>query len=169
MRKRATTLTILTVGSLAVAAVAWMTAPKATAHCQIPCGIYGDETRFNLLMEHAVTIERSMVQIAALSKDPTKNANQIARWVSNKEAHADEVAEIVTQYFLQQRVKAPKAKSGEEYDAYVKKLVLCHGILVSAMKCKQTTDLSNVESLRKATTDFKAAYIGKRAPAHSHR
>ena len=33
------------------------------AHCEIPCGIYGDEGRFALLLENATTIEKSMNEI----------------------------------------------------------------------------------------------------------
>ena len=32
------------------------------AHCQIPCGIYGDQTRFTLMHEHVTTTEKSMKQ-----------------------------------------------------------------------------------------------------------
>ena len=32
--------------------------PAALAHCQIPCGIYGDKLRIDLMMEDAATIEK---------------------------------------------------------------------------------------------------------------
>ena len=47
-------------------------------------------------------------------------------------------------------------------DAYDKKLALLHQIIVYAMKCKQTTDLANVESLRKSLAAFKAVYFTKK-------
>ncbi len=37
------------------------------SHCQIPCGIYGDPARFDMLAEHITTIEKSMKQITDLS------------------------------------------------------------------------------------------------------
>ena len=113
-------------------------------HCQIPCGIYDDALRFKLFDEHFTTIEKSIKQIEPLSKDPGGNANQHVRWVQNKEDHTQEVVEIITAYFLQQRIK-PVEKSAETgRDAYVKQLVLCHKMLVAAMKAKQTTDLQYV-------------------------
>ena len=144
-----------------------------SAHCQIPCGIYDDPTRFKLLDEHIRTIEKSMRQIDQLSADAGKNANQLVRWVQNKEAHADELSRIVTQYFLQQRLKpaAPDDKAG--WDAYVNKLVLCHRMLVAAMKAKQTTDLQYVRQLRDTLAEFRHAYLGAAegkaaASAHKH-
>ena len=125
-------------------------AGNVLAHCEIPCGIYDDEMRMSLIMEHAGTIEKSMTQINELEKDG--NANQLVRWVNNKETHANEVQHIVTQYFLTQRIK---------FDApdYDKKLAALHEMLVYAMKCKQTTDVTNVEMLRQAAERFHKLYF----------
>lgn len=129
-----------------------------SGHCQIPCGIYNDPVRFTLLAEHAATIEKSMKQIAELSKHPGEHANQLVRWVANKEHHADEFAGIVTYYFLQQRIKPAAGPGKPGWDGYVRKLTLCHGMLVEAMKCKQTTDLAHVQRLRALLADFQKAY-----------
>ena len=126
------------------------------AHCQVPCGIYSDETVLIDLQTHQATIAKAMKQITELSKDPSKNANQLIRWVNNKEKHADKIQEVMTQYFLAQRVKLSEAKSNNE--AYLKKLTLIHQIIVLSMKCKQTTDLANAEKLHQAIHDFTAAY-----------
>ncbi|MFC1737020.1 superoxide dismutase [Ni] [Candidatus Hydrogenedentota bacterium] len=138
----------------------------AYAHCQIPCGIYDDDARLKALAEHITTIEKSMKLITELSSDPGKNANQIVRWTINKENHADEFAEIVTKYFLQQRVK-PVAKKTQGRSAYLEKLTLCHEMLVGAMKAKQTTDIENAaklkESLEKFTKACKGPSKGKKA------
>ena len=129
------------------------------SHCEIPCGIYGDDTRFTLLAEHIKTIEKSMDKIQSEGKN--NNYNQIVRWVNNKEEHANEIQHIVTQYFMTQRVK-PKAKSDKGYDSYVKQLAHLHSMLVYAMKCKQTTDKSHTTALTKALGEFKKAYEGAR-------
>jgi nickel superoxide dismutase len=132
---------------------------SVSAHCQVPCGIYGDDTRFDLLKEHVTTIEKSRAQIVALSADAANNTNQLARWVNNKDKHADELANIITYYFLQQRVK-PLAEDASAVDkaAYLEKLTLCHEILVSAMKCKQSTDAKNPAKLGKLVEAFHQAY-----------
>jgi nickel superoxide dismutase len=146
---------------LAAAALAGVLAWTAgtSGHCQIPCGIYDDPLRFQLLAEHSATIEKSMQEIRELSKDPGKNANQLIRWVQNKDAHADEFAQTITYYFLQQRI-APAAESDKAaWDAYTRKLALCHKMLVAAMKAKQTTDDQYVRQLRESLADFHKAYF----------
>ncbi len=81
-----------------------------------------------------------------------KNANQLVRWVTNKEKHAELLQEIVTQYFMTQRIKLDAA----DYD---KKITALHKMLVFSMKCKQTTDTTNVEKLRAAAEEFKMLYF----------
>lgn len=138
------------------------------SHCEIPCGIYDDQMRFDMLEEHFKTIEKSMKQIAELSKAKDKNYNQIVRWVNNKEKHAHKVQHIVYQYFMTQRVKPVSEKNGEEYKQYVEKITVLHAMLVYAMKSKQTTDLSCVEELRSLLSRFRTAYLGSEGKKHSH-
>lgn len=127
------------------------------SHCQIPCGIYDDPARLKMINEHTITIEKSMKQIVALSEATAQNNNQIVRWVLNKEQHADALSEIVTDYFLAQRVK-PAEVNSPQYKTYIRQLTLLHQMLQTSMKCKQTTDLSQVEKLRTLLNDFSAAY-----------
>ena len=129
--------------------------PTASAHCQIPCGIYDDQLRAQLIAEHATTIEKSMKMIMELSKANPANYNQLVRWVSNKEEHAAKVQDIVTQYFMTQRIKP-------QQDKYSEKVVLLHRMLLDAMKCKQTTDISHVNSLRAHLKEFEKLYFGHR-------
>ena len=140
-------------------------ASKIFPHCQIPCGIYDDQMRISMIKEHITTIEKSMKEIIALSKQDEKNYNQIVRWVVNKEAHADELSEIVTFYFMTQRLKPIDEKDSKTYKEYLKKLTLLHEMLVFAMKAKQTTDLINVEKLRSLADDFSKVYFEQ---GHSH-
>ena len=44
-------------------------------------------------------------------------------------------------------------------DAYEKKLGVLHKMLLSAMKCKQTTDLAHVNELRALTKQFEGLYF----------
>ncbi len=147
---------------LGVALVAVIGGSLAYSHCQIPCGIYGDEARFAQLEEHFTTIEKSMRLVNELSAEKKPNMNQIVRWVENKEDHANEVGEIITYYFMAQRIKLPPAGNSSAQGEYVKKLTLLHEMLVYAMKCKQTTDVANVEKLRSTLEEFHHAYFAKK-------
>lgn len=159
MKRMKTTLTLFAIVA-AVATVPFTSTPqKASAHCQVPCGIYGDEAKFGELEQHAATVEKAMAQIVALSKDAAKNQNQIIRWTINKESHAQQIQAEVAQYFLAQRVKLPAA--GADKKGYIAHLELIHQITVHAMKCKQTTDAANVAALKKSIAAYKAAYFKK--------
>ncbi|WP_319482210.1 superoxide dismutase [Ni] [uncultured Draconibacterium sp.] len=133
---------------------------QAKAHCEIPCGIYGDSVRIALLYEHIETIEKSMNQINELSKSENPDYNQLVRWVMNKEEHAKEMQEIVSQYFLHQRVKITSSADEAAYRKYVKQLELLHHISVFAMKSKQSTDISIIDTLREKLHLFEHAYFG---------
>ena len=133
-------------------AVVFFTASYVSAHCEIPCGIYDDEMRINMIAEHITTIEKSMKEIMNLGAQNPINYNQLIRWVSNKEDHANEIQEIVSQYFMTQRIK-PDTKN------YSQKLALLHKILVYSMNCKQTTDLSHITMLRSLLKEFQTLYF----------
>ena len=131
------------------------------SHCQIPCGIYNDHARFDMISEHITTIEKSMKMITELSKQEKANMNQIVRWVQNKEKHADEISHIVTHYFMAQRIKPSPKTEGKEYDEYVKKLTLLHKMLIYSMKAKQAPGLANVEKLKSLLAEFHLVYFSE--------
>ncbi len=133
--------------------------PVVFSHCEIPCGVYDDEMRFTMVKEHITTIEKAMKEIANLSGQQPLNFNQIVRWVTNKEKHAEDIQHIISQYFLTQRVKMVEKGDDKAHKIRTEHLSLCHEILVYTMKTKQTTDLSNVEKLKTAVKAFKDSYL----------
>ncbi len=134
--------------------------PALRAHCEVPCGIYDDPMRIELMMEHTRTIEKSMKKIKKLRGEEEKNYNQLVRWINNKEQHAQKLQKIVWQYFMTQRIK-PAPEGSEKREKYVRETTLLHQMLVQAMKCKQTTNLEHVENLRQLTAEFKKSYLGE--------
>jgi nickel superoxide dismutase len=136
------------------------------AHCEIPCGIYNDKMRIDMIKEHITTIEKSMNQIVELSKQTSINYNQLVRWITNKEDHANQLQQIVTQYFMTQRVKPVDMSDKDAYGVYQQQLELLHHMLVFAMKAKQTTDLANIEKLRELVSQFYEIYFGEKDNEH---
>ena len=128
-------------------------------HCQVPCGIYADDVVFGELETDVKTITKAMEQINALSADPGNNPNQLVRWVTNKEAHAQNIQDVVSSYFLAQRIKLDLKKTDPE--KYAKFLELAHEMTVLAMKCKQGTDTANAEMLGEALHNFYHLYTDK--------
>ena len=129
-------------------------ASSAAGHCEIPCGIYDDEARMGLLAEHIATMEKSMKTNTDLQNTQPLNYNQLVRWIMNKENHADAFQEIVSRYFMTQRIKT-------DMNNYNKILTVLHRMLVYAMKCKQTTDLSHIETLRTLLKELQTLYFHK--------
>ena len=131
----------------------------ARSHCEVPCGIYGDKTRIDILYEHIKTVEKSMTQITELAAaTDAKSVNQCARWITNKEEHASKIQHIVTQYFMTQRVK-PKAGDDKDRKKYVTQLTMLHEMLVHAMKSKQSVDTTHTKKLRQLVDGFAEAYF----------
>lgn len=131
----------------------------ASAHCEVPCGIYGDQRRFEEMLEDQQTIAKSIDavrEIAASLENETDalSINQVSRWVATKEAHATNTQHIIAQYFMTQRIKPTS-------DNYTRKLTAAHAVMVAAMKCKQTADPATAQALRKSVLDFYRAYEGK--------
>jgi nickel superoxide dismutase len=153
------------------ASVLFCITPTVLSHCEIPCGIYNDAMRLDMIAEDIDTIEKSMKEINELAKAGEKNYNQLVRWVMNKEHHADYLCDTVTEYFMKQRI-APVESTDKAYQDYVNKLILLHKLMVYSMKCKQTADLDNVAKLREYLQEFRAAYLGTANPVvdtgHGH-
>jgi nickel superoxide dismutase len=114
------------------------------AHCQIPCGIYDDHARVQAMLEDAATIEKSAKLIAKLTgKSDAQSQNQLIRWVMNKEKHAQNIIDTISDYFLTQRVKLSQKD-------YAERLAKHHAVIVAAMKAKQNADKKYATELQKS-------------------
>lgn len=148
---------------LCLSIIAIVSPGKTHAHCEVPCGIFADELRFEAMLEDQKTIAKSIDEIAnhlASEADQTTAlaVNQIARWISTKEEHAERIQHTIAQYFMAQRIKPAE---GDAAAAYVKKLSAAHAVMQSAMKTKQDAAPETAIALRTAILDFYRAYEGK--------
>jgi len=141
-------------------------ASQARAHCEIPCGIYDDKLRIVMLDEDITTIEKAMRQILSLSAESPVNHNQLVRWIANKDDHANRIQETVSQYFMTQRINPVADRNGNEGRKYLQELSLLHGLLVHAMKAKQTTDLDHVQTMRDLLREFADSYLSEQDRKH---
>lgn len=64
-------------------------------HGQVPCGIYTDKMRVEMLLEDAATIENAMKTLVAMDAEASPSKNQMVRWVMTKEQHAQNIQERV--------------------------------------------------------------------------
>ena len=122
--------------------VAAMMPAKMEAHCQIPCGIYSDNVRVVMMLEDVETLEKSVSMLHQLAaKQDVQSKSQFARWVTNKEQHAEKIISTIANYYLTQRVNPSQ-------DDYVDRLKAHHAVIVNAMKVKQSTDEQSVATLK---------------------
>jgi len=135
-----------------------LSSKKTSAHCEVPCGIYGDSVRIAMLYEDIATIEKAMNQIKELSKAEEVNYNQLIRWVNTKEEHAEKIQNIISEYFLHQRIKITP-EDDPNYQTYVDLLKLMHEMLVYSMKAKQTTDLEYINKLKETLANIESMYF----------
>ena len=139
----------------------------AFAHCQIPCGIYDDVLRVVSIQEDISTIKKSIYKIQELgdSQESIQNQNQLVRWVNNKESHAQIIQDVISEYFLAQRIK-PKYSNDKDYDKYVILTTSCQKIIFYAMKCKQNVDTKDVEILSLTLTELVNLYFDEHGKDH---
>lgn len=129
-------------------------------HCEVPCGIYADQMRFEQMLEDTATIAKAIAQINEMTEGmaagppSATTINQLTRWVTTKENHATNTQHIVAQYFLTQRIKP-------DHKEYVGQLATAHKVMVAAMKCKQDANAETAEAMKKAIYDLYRAYEGK--------
>ncbi len=122
-------------------------------HCQIPCGIYSDALRIIQIREDLQTIEKSIMMIKKLSdKSNPQSINQVTRWISSKEKHAQNIQNIISEYFLTQRIK-------QNSKNYENELITLHQLLISVMKCKQGLDKENVKKSNDLLDNFSEFYF----------
>jgi len=82
-----------------VISMLFLTSQTANAHCQVPCGIFDDYARVEMMLEHAVTVDKATDLINELAdKKDAQSQNQLVRWVINKEEHAEEIISIISSY-----------------------------------------------------------------------
>ena len=145
------------------------TKPAASApapHCEVPCGIYADQMRFEMMLEDTATIAKAIASVNEIadgfeSQGPpdAKTINQMVRWTNTKESHATNTQHIIAQYFMTQRIKP-------QSEGYAKQLQAAHAVMVAAMKCKQDAAPATAETLKNAIYDLYRAYEGKEPQFH---
>lgn len=136
---------------------ATLLATFASAHCQIPCGIYDDNARVQAMLEDSATVAKSMKLINELAGKPdAQSQNQLVRWVMNKEKHAQNIISSISDYFLTQRVKASQ-------EDYAERLAKHHAVIVAAMQAKQNSDAKFADALTASINELAPYY-----PEHGH-
>lgn len=122
-----------------------------SAHCQMPCGIYHDDMVYDQVDQYVETMIKGLTTLKYNQFDTVMSRNQFVRWVIEKETASDEVANIITKYFLQQKIKP-----GE--DETDKRLRSAHKLLFLLVAIKQNTDVKMVDEFAAEWERFKLMF-----------
>lgn len=129
----------------------WFCQAQLMAHCQMPCGIYHDEMVFDQIDQF---VETSVKAISVMQDNPfstVQDRNAFVRWVIQKDKGADEIAQVITTYFLQQKIKP-----GEEDTT--KRVLSAHQLLFYLVQIKQTVDLKVLNDFYEEWERFKLMF-----------
>lgn len=119
---------------------------SASAHCDIPCGIYDART----VMYHAVSTLRQMDILLGLKDkglSETGFAMQVARNTAEKEKQAEHTKHEV-------RVIWGDFMKGDKLEKHPGVHALAHSIMVAASACKQDLHREDGEKLVKLCNEF---------------
>lgn len=125
---------------------------SAWSHCQVPCGIYDDAARVAQMLEDSDTVIKAVRSLDQLQgKTDVQSQNQRVRWIMNKEKHAQNIIETISNYFLTQRVKPEQS----DYESRLKKH---HAVILAAMKAKQSASETAAAALKEAVGVLRGYY-----------
>lgn len=121
------------------------------AHCQMPCGIYHDNMVYDQIDQFVETVYKGITVLNESKFSTVREKNEFVRWVGEKEKSCNEAANLLTVFFLQQKIKP-----GEEDT--VKRLVSAHKLLFLLVAIKQNTDLDFVKQFNEEWEKFKLMF-----------
>lgn len=121
------------------------------SHCQMPCGIYHDDMVYDQIDQYVETMYKGISVLSNSKFSDAKERNEYIRWVILKEKASDEVASLLTQYFLQQKIKVGEADTP-------KRLTAVHNLLTDLVVIKQNVDLKFVEDFSTEWEKFKLMF-----------
>lgn len=121
------------------------------AHCQMPCGIYHDDMVYDQIDQFVETVYKGISVMKDSKFETLRDRNEFIRWVVQKEKECDEIAELITIYFLQQKIKP------DEPDT-TKRLISAHKMLFLIVAIKQNADLEFVKQFNQEWEKFKLMF-----------
>lgn len=122
-----------------------------SAHCQMPCGIYHDDMVFDQIDQYVETMYKAISILKDNKSQTPRDRNEFTRWVLQKETASDEVADTITTFFLQQKIKP-----GEQDT--IKRITAAHKLLFLLVGIKQNVDLAIVEEFADQWEKFKLMF-----------
>jgi len=124
---------------------------EVSSHCQMPCGVYHDDMVFDEVDQYVETMYKGVSVLKNSAFVTLKERQDFIRWVMEKEKESDKVAELITKYFLQQKIKPGEVDTQ-------KKVLAAHNLLFLLVGIKQNCSLEEVEGFSNDWDRFKLMF-----------
>lgn len=121
------------------------------SHCQMPCGIYHDDMVFDQIDQYIETMAKGISVMNDNKFKTVHDYNELTRWIMLKEESSDDVATVLTEFFLQQKIKP-----GE--DDTQKKITSAHKLLFLLVAVKQNADMKILNDFYEEWERFKLMF-----------
>lgn len=139
------------IGILGLFAGNLMTFADLNAHCQMPCGIYHDDMVYDQIDQFVETVYKGISIMNENKFITVKDKNEFVRWVVQKEKCCNEATDLITTYFLQQKIKPGEADTTQ-------RIVVAHKLLFYIVAIKQNTELEFVKQFNEEWERFKVMF-----------
>ena len=123
----------------------------ASAHCQMPCGIYHDDLVFDQVDQYIETMHKGITVTNDSAFSNVHDRVETIRWVVLKDKESDTIANLITTYFLQQKIKPGEPDTQ-------KRVMSAHKLLFQLVAIKQNNDLKFVKSFSDEWDQFKELF-----------
>ncbi len=127
---------------------------EASAHCDIPCGIY-DPISAKIA---AQTVQKMVLRIGQLEGDDVASQNSLSRYITVKEEHAELCKHELRVLW------ADYTWPGTDANEIAAKF---NAALKLAGQCKQTVSMDNAEALVAAVDDIASTFWGTKGVEYS--
>ncbi len=122
-----------------------------SSHCQMPCGIYHDDMVYDQIDQYIETMAKGITVMNDSKFATTQERNEFVRWVMEKDAASDDVSRVITEFFLQQKIKP------NEQDT-TKRVLSAHALLFYLVGIKQTVDMKVLNDFYEEWEKFKLMF-----------
>lgn len=124
---------------------------QLSAHCQMPCGIYHDDIVYDLIDQYVETMYKGISVLNNSKFSNPSERNAFVRWVMEKDKASDQAAKLISEYFLQQKIKPGESDT-------TKRLISAHKLLFMLVTIKQNADLDFVKTFTTEWDQFKLMF-----------
>ncbi len=124
---------------------------ELSAHCQMPCGIYHDDMVFDQIDQYIETMVKGLSMLNDSKFTTVQDRNEFVRWVIQKENSSDEIAQMITIFFLQQKIKPGESDTTE-------RVLSAHKLLFLLVQLKQTVDFKVLNDFYEEWEKFKLMF-----------